>query len=1087
MRNFLFTLLTLFIVTKATSQCTVATNSYSSNFDSNTNNLLPTCWTTPYTNGGSEVGVNINGQGVGGSVGYIYLSNSVGGSRHFVMPKVTNANGILSLTAKRAISGNTTPMEIGIMTDPNNVATFSVMASYNLPLAYTTYNVNLANYTGTGQYIAVKSYFSNTGTVAWIDNVSYNAFSGSGPVIYVDKDAIGLNNGTSWTDAYTDLNNALTNSTFNVGQEMWIADGTYKPHAIDRNIAFTLPHNAKIYGGFSGTETLKSQRNPSLYPVILSGDLSGNDNAVLDPTEATRQDNSYHIFSLVGEKRDIIVDGVTLSGANANGTGNENTASVILMTHIAANNLISVDFSDVIIENNTATNAAIFQAIQFATQGSTSILNLSKCTVRNNKGNSVLGNMLYVGHRTYNQKTYGTILNSLFYKNTCASGTSSVIYNKVNGGSGVVTPIYVRNCTFSNNSSTTGNVVYLNSSTDSKFSNNIFYGNGNTTPVGWVNSGVIASVFNNCISEDPAFGLNQNPLFKDAANNDYHFDCSGNSPAINAGNSTGISVLEKDFDGNSRLVGTVDIGALEYRNRISTSASNISVCLGNNISLTANYGTGISWSSGITDGVPFTPTISQNYTVTGINENGCADQAVSVITVKSPTFSINSGSICLGKSFTITPTGATSYTIEGNTAIKTPTTTTTYTVLTEYSSTRYAINFDGTNDYLSAAISPSFNYNLGYSYEAWVKLDIAGAGASRAIFFTGTSASSNIEIYTQSGSNYLVVVHNRGIVGFTSSGQTFPIPPINTWFHLAVTYDGSAIKVYYDGVLKTPNSTIAGSPLQKSIGAELSIGYMKSMIGNPGFGFSTLKGKTEEVRVWNNVRTQSEILANKNNCVPITSTGLVNYYPFLGGSGVNSVDEVSGNNLTLNNMNSSNWEAATNVSCSNVCAINSILSSSITVNQLPNIGIVSNNTLLCVGETTSLTANGATSYTWNTASSNTIISISPTVTTSYSVIGTDDNGCKNTSTITQSVSICTDIQQIEKVTTEFNIFPNPATSLITIQSNEVIETITVFNVAGCKVKSETKTIFSVDELSSGMYFLQISTKNGMVTKRFIKE
>jgi hypothetical protein len=52
--------------------------------------------------------------------------------------------------------------------------------------------------------------------------------------------------------------------------------GTYKHTATaDRTISFALKNGVGVYGGFAGTETMRSQRNPATNVTILSGDREG--------------------------------------------------------------------------------------------------------------------------------------------------------------------------------------------------------------------------------------------------------------------------------------------------------------------------------------------------------------------------------------------------------------------------------------------------------------------------------------------------------------------------------------------------------------------------------------------------------------------------------------------------------------------------------------------------------------------------------------------------------------------------------------------------------------------------------------------
>lgn len=108
---------------------------------------------------------------------------------------------------------------------------------------------------------------------------SGNAASHAINLIYVDADATGLADGSSWADAFTDLQDAL--DVARAGDEIWVADGVYKPDrgTGDRNLTFQMVCGAAIYGGFEGTETCRDERDWVAFRTILDGDLNDDDGA----------------------------------------------------------------------------------------------------------------------------------------------------------------------------------------------------------------------------------------------------------------------------------------------------------------------------------------------------------------------------------------------------------------------------------------------------------------------------------------------------------------------------------------------------------------------------------------------------------------------------------------------------------------------------------------------------------------------------------------------------------------------------------------------------------------------------------------
>lgn len=141
---------------------------------------------------------------------------------------------------------------------------------------------------------------------------------------FVDATATGGNDGSSWTNAFRELQDALSLAC-GVGDTIWVADGTYTPdwdglvHLFDRNRSFVLGGNLFLLGGFAGGELSDAARDPLLNQCILSGDLNGNDNATIVHTEPTRSDNAHHVVEAINlASSSTVLDGFIITGGNAN-------------------------------------------------------------------------------------------------------------------------------------------------------------------------------------------------------------------------------------------------------------------------------------------------------------------------------------------------------------------------------------------------------------------------------------------------------------------------------------------------------------------------------------------------------------------------------------------------------------------------------------------------------------------------------------------------------------------------------------------------------------------------------------------------
>ena len=398
--------------------------------------------------------------------------------------------------------------------------------------------------------------------------------------IYVDVDATGTNDGSSWADAYTDLNTAIANlGTF---KAIWIADGTYTPTAGNRSNSFNFSTtDLKIYGGFNGTEVDLFQRDVTANKTILSGDINGDDSGV-GFTTSTRGDNVYHVVRVTANG--IELNGVTIQDGHANvNSAGAREGSAIFKTETVN----SLALKGCIIKNNVSLVAGSV----FSWFDANGTLEVENCIFDSNLSTYASG--LYVGTRN-NRALNVTMTNSLFSHNISTNNGGTQGFTGSSAwirayGSGSVLTTNISNCTFANNMDTgtissvtergTLSLGRSSGTLNATISNSIFYNNEGTGGVttlaisrGHTTSANQVVVYNT-IDEDGFSNIsagnltntsNSNPLFSDAPNKD--FNLLAGSPAIDAGDNDKIpNGTTTDLSGNARVYNTtVDMGVYEY-------------------------------------------------------------------------------------------------------------------------------------------------------------------------------------------------------------------------------------------------------------------------------------------------------------------------------------------------------------------------------------------------------------------------------------------------------------------------------------------------------------------------------------------
>ena len=189
-------------------------------------------------------------------------------------------------------------------------------------------------------------------------------------VIYVRQNASGNSNGTSWENALTSLAEAFDAASFcNNVDEIWVAEGSYLPNTSgNRSKPFELPPGMKIYGGFPNSgNPIFSQRNPELYPTIMSADIGISN----DPS-----DNTYHVAVLNPTNLQTVLDGFTLIHGNADGQAEDSKGGGIINKGL-------LELKNITITSCTAS----LSAAALLNTGQQAVLKISDCVLNADHAN----------------------------------------------------------------------------------------------------------------------------------------------------------------------------------------------------------------------------------------------------------------------------------------------------------------------------------------------------------------------------------------------------------------------------------------------------------------------------------------------------------------------------------------------------------------------------------------------------------------------------------------------------------------------------------------------------------------------------
>jgi hypothetical protein len=604
--------------------------------------------------------------------------------------------------------------------------------------------------------------------------------------------------------------------------------------------------------------------------------------------------------------------------------------------------------------------------------------------------------------------------------------------------------------------------------------------------------------------------------------------CAGTSQTLTAGGGSSYAWSAGLGSGTTKSVSptlttTYTITATDANNCSASASATVSVttvvaaingpttiCSGLSATLTASGGGTYAWSNalGSAAAVTVSPTTATTYTVTVTNNNCTATASQSVSVQSAPTAVINgASSVCAGSSITLTANGGNTYTWSNGggtnaSATFSPTTTTTYTVTASlgagctatatktisikqptsgsYSQTvcfGQSVVFNGISRATSGAYLDTLVNLAGcdsfLTLNLTVRPQITGSIARTVCF--GGSTTFNGATLTQSG------VFKDTLTSVTGCDSiltlTFTVRPrIATTISQpicngsAITFNGQAITTAgtYLDTLTSVSGCDSFITLNVTIAQATAATISKSACGSYSFGGNTLTVSG----------TYLDTIPNTSGCDSVITLNLT-----INQSTASSMydticngDSYSFGSQTINQSGTFNRTITNAAGCDSVITLHLFVRPAVAV------------TASASGFNLSATA-GFVAYQWklngSAISGANAQNYTAIANGTYTVEVTDANGCKGASNAVNVIGV-----GIENLSTiRLTIYPNPATDIITIKTDEQVTGVELFNTIGQKINVTTnaKQQINISDLAAGTYSLIIHTTNGNVQKRFVKE
>ena len=587
---------------------------------------------------------------------------------------------------------------------------------------------------------------------------------------------------------------------------------------------------------------------------------------------------------------------------------------------------------------------------------------------------------------------------------------------------------------------------------------------------------IIGADANGCVSSPVTSSITVNPLPVLSVNSGSI--CAGDNYTIAPSGAANYSVTGGNFvvspsnNASYSVTGSSAAGCISAPVVVNLTVNPLptvvvpsgSVCQGNSFTISPSGANSYSYSSGNAIVSPATTTV---YTVVGTDNHGCQSAPVQMTLVvdASPVIAVSNGTICEGASFTLAPAGANTYSYSSNSAVVSPTATSVYSITGASAAGCLAMSAAMVTVYVNAAPQIAANdaticagtlYTISPSGAAVYSISggsfVVSPTTTATYTINGTDNNGCTALNSTSMTVYVnalpiisanddmicagdtATITPTGALSYSISGNAFVVNPTVTTSYSITGTDANGCTAQSPAIITItvnalPSITVAASS------TAICTGNSATFTATGAFAY-----------IWTNGAMQPTVVLTPTASIVLSVYGI----DMLGCVGESSV--------------------------------------ALTVNDLPVVTVSASAIEICKDEPIVLTAGGAVNYNWNNGTSAAIQTVTPQQTTSFTVTGTDANGCSASAAISMTVNECTSVT--EKQINAVQVYPNPGHNAFKIVVSDNA-TVLVTDITGRQITYQVVTAgenqIELSNEKAGVYFIQVIAASGSQTLRWINE